>query len=125
MPIDERIPFASAGMDAGMIFLVMLLVVGVFAACFVVIGVAFWFTSKVQGSKGLVSGALLGVLTVYSWQLLSMFLGRSQIQFQKFQSLLLNAAFAAALACLINVINAKRNRMKKMPTANQDGQADR
>jgi len=99
---------ASAVIDSGTIILVLLILVAVVAACAGLILLSLWLTSKVNGSKGLVWGALLGVATVYFWPLLGLLMGHWGHFSFLYESLLPSAAAASILACILNLIVWKR-----------------
>ena len=99
---------ASNFMSDGAIILVMLSVLFIVALGIGVISLSIWITSKINGSKGLVWGALLGVGVSYFWRVLGLLLGSWDTASLLFGSVLKNAAAAAIIACVINLFIWKR-----------------
>ena len=101
---------ASHFIDGGMIVLMLLTLAAIVAAYAGLIWLSLWLTSKVNGSKALIWGAMLGVVTANFLPLLGILLGRwGHISFL-YESLLPSAVAASTLACIINLIVWKRNR---------------
>lgn len=100
---------ASGGIDGGTMILAILILVAIVAACTGIILLSLWLTFKVNGSRGLVWGAVLGVVTVYFRPLLGLLLGHWGHFSFLYESLLPSAAAASTLACIINLITWKRN----------------
>lgn len=97
------IPIASHVIDGGTIFLILLSLAAIIGACAALIYLSLWLTSKVNGSKGLVWGALLGVATAKFLPLLGFLVGQVPFSFL-YESLLPSAVGASVLACSINVL---------------------
>ena len=104
------LPIASNTMSDGAIVLVMLAVLFIVALGIGVIVLSIWLTSKINGSKGLVWGGLLGVGVSYFWRILGLLFGRWDNAFLLFGSVLKHAVAAAILASVINLIIWKRRR---------------
>ena len=68
--------FASHVIDGGMIVLLLVTLVAIVAAYAGLIWLSLWLTSKVNGSKALVWGAMLGVVTANFFRLLALLLGQ-------------------------------------------------
>jgi uncharacterized protein YqgC (DUF456 family) len=101
---------ASDMIDGGAIVLMFLILMAIVAAYAGVIWLSLWLTSKVNGSKALVWGAMLGVVTANFFPLLAFLLGQwGHISFL-YESLLPSAVAASTLACIINLIIWKRKR---------------
>ena len=101
---------ASDMIDGGTIFLMLLILLAIVAACAGLIWLSLWLTSKVNGSKALVWGAMLGVVTANFLPLLGILLGQWGHVAFLYESLLPSAVAASTLACIINLIVWKRNR---------------
>ncbi len=94
---------ASQTISSGTILLILLMLVAILIAYAGLIWLSLWITSKINGSKALVWGAMLGVVTANFLPLLSILLGQGgQLSFL-YESLLPSALAASMLACAINL----------------------
>ena len=114
------LPVASNTMGDGAIVFVLFAVLLIVASGIGVIALSLWLTSKINGSKGLVWGALLGVGVSYFWRVLGLLLGSWDHATLLLSSVLRNAVEAAVLACVINLIIWKRRREPGMSDENSD-----
>ena len=114
------LPVASNTMSDGGIALVMLAVLLIVALGIGFIVLSLWLTSKINGSKGLVLGALLGVGVSYFWRVSGLLLGSWDNASLLFGLVLRNAVEAAVLACVINLIIWKRRRGSFISNENSD-----
>lgn len=104
------LPVASNTMGDGAIILVLFAVLLIVVLGIGVIVLSLWLTSKLNGSKGLVWGALLGVGVSHFWRILGLLLGSWDNASLLFGLVLRNAVEAAVLACVINLILWKQRR---------------
>lgn len=118
-------PIGSSTIDGGTIILAFLALVAVVAALVGFIVLSLWLTSKVNGSKELVWGALLGVGTVYFWPLLGLLRGHWGHFSFLYESVLPSAAAASALACIINLFVWKRSDRPDTSDGDFDVQCDK
>lgn len=114
------LPVASNTIGDGAIALVMLAVLLIVVLGIGVIVLSLWLTSKINGSKCLVWGALLGVGVSYFWQISGLLLGSWDNASLLFGLVLRNAVEAAVLACVINLIIWKRRRGSVISNVNSD-----
>jgi hypothetical protein len=107
-------PIATGGIDVGTIILALLILVAIVAVSGGMILFSLWLTSKVNGSKGLVWGALLGVATVYFRPLIGLLLGRWGHFSFLYESLLPSAAASLMLLFGNDVVDLTRQRRLEM-----------
>ena len=114
------LPVASNTIGDGAIVFVLFAVLLIVALGIGIIVLSLWLTSKINGSKGLVWGALLGVGVSHFWRILGLLLGSWDNASLLFGLVLRNAVEAAVLACVINLIIWKRRRESGISDENSD-----